>query len=261
MASSARVERVSKEPHATACWPSAGEQRKWPRRRGNTRRALTAALDRTLRLATHRLSAEMHPIYRGWWCAVLVCAGAGGRWGGSRNNIRWRSRFAPRDGGQPSTSASPISVLAVQLQTKQRRKTSASRAITIEPRSPTSPYEVYSSRTKLPSEKYPGLIYVRLGLLGWAIDRGGATQWCVQAWVAGGQGSDGWGLIFELDVDFGAGDGSLGAVRGALKNQKRKRQGRWHLSRPLPPRGRGRWTCGSVVSTVESQSRVQEKYF
>ena len=81
MASSARVERVSKEPHATACWPSAGEQRKWPRRRGNTRRALTAALDRTLRLATHRLSAEMHPIYRGWWCAVLVCAGAGGRWG------------------------------------------------------------------------------------------------------------------------------------------------------------------------------------
>ena len=133
----------------------------------------------------------------------------------SRNNGRWRSRFAPRDGGQPSTSASPISVLAVQLQTKQRRKTSASRAITIEPRSPTSPYEVYSSRTKLPSEKYPGLIYVRLGLLGWAIDRGGATQWCVQAWVAGGQGSDGWGLIFELDVDFGAGDGSLGAVRGA----------------------------------------------
>ena len=76
-------------------------------------------------------------------------------------------------------------------------------------------HEVYSSRTKLPSEKYPGLIYVRLGLLGWAIDRGGATQWCVQAWVAGGQGSDGWGLIFELDMDFGAGDGSLGAVRGA----------------------------------------------
>ena len=65
------------------CNPSAGGRRKWPRRRGNTRRALTAALDRTLRLATHRLSAEMHPIYRGWWCAVLVCAGAGGRWGGA----------------------------------------------------------------------------------------------------------------------------------------------------------------------------------
>ena len=150
---------------------------------------------------------------------LVVCSpGVRRRWrtvGGSRNNIRRRSSFAPREGGQPSTSASPVSVLAVQLQTKQRRKTSASRAITIEPRSPTSPYEVYSSRTKLPSEKYPGLIYVRLGLLGWAIDRGGATQWCVQAWVAGGQGSDGWGLIFELDVDFGAGDGSLGAVRGA----------------------------------------------
>ena len=147
------------------------------------------------------------------WCAQALEDGGGGAeitFGGGH-----ASRFAPRDGGQPSTSASPISVLAVQLQTKQRRKTSASRAITIEPRSPTSPYEVYSSRTKLPSEKYPGLIYVRLGLLGWAIDRGGATQWCVQAWVARGQGSDGWGLIFELDVDFGAGDGSLRTVRGA----------------------------------------------
>ena len=48
-----------------------------------TRRALTAALDHTLRLAMHRLSEETRPTYRGWWCAVLVCAGAGGRWGGA----------------------------------------------------------------------------------------------------------------------------------------------------------------------------------
>ena len=63
------------------CNPSAGERRKWPRRGGNTRRALKAARDHTLRLAMHRLSEETRPTYRGRWCAVLVCAGAGGRWG------------------------------------------------------------------------------------------------------------------------------------------------------------------------------------
>ena len=77
------VRSVTATERYFGCNPSAGGRRKWPRRRGNTRRALTAALDHTLRLAMHRLSEETRSTYRGWWCAVLVCAGAGGRWGGA----------------------------------------------------------------------------------------------------------------------------------------------------------------------------------
>ena len=77
------VRSVTATERYFGCNPSAGGRRKWPRRRGNTRRALTAALDHTLRLAMHRLSEETRPTYRGRWCAVLVrrrwrTAGGGG---------------------------------------------------------------------------------------------------------------------------------------------------------------------------------------
>ena len=90
----------------------------------------------TLRLATHRLSAETHPIYRGWWCAVLVCAGAGGRWG--RAEITFGGGHASHHVTEVNHQRPPVQYRSSpsNYRPSSARNPPQTGAITIEPRPP-----------------------------------------------------------------------------------------------------------------------------